>query len=88
MLSQKFLGLILLAAARKESGAWLSAVPVISLGLRMEDKVLKFAVGQRIGAPLVQPHVCCHYGEQVDVKGIYGKSCRRSQGRFIQGMPL
>ena len=45
----------------------------------MEDKVLRIVVGLRIDAPLVQPLVCCHCGEQVDVKGIHhGQSCPRS----------
>ena len=62
----------LIAVAWKESGAWLKAIPV---GLRMEDKVLGIAVRLRICAPLVQPHVCCHCGEQVDVMGTHGLSC-------------
>ena len=69
----------LLASAWKESGAWLNAVPVTSLGLRMEDKVLRI-VELRIGAPLVHPHVCCHCGEQVAVKGTHSQSCCRKLG--------
>ena len=40
----------LLAAATKESGAWLHALPVASLGLRMDDDSLRIAVGLRLGA--------------------------------------
>ena len=46
----------LLAVATKESGAWLSALPVSSLGLRMDDNVIHVAVGLRLGAPLCEPH--------------------------------
>ena len=41
--------------AWKETGAWLNTVPVLYLGFRMEDKVLRIAEGLRVGAHLVQP---------------------------------
>ena len=50
----------LLAAFTKESGYWLDAPPISSLGLRMEDEVIRIAVGLRIGVPLVVPHSCQH----------------------------
>ena len=37
----------LLAAQRKESGAWLTAMPASSLGLCMEDDAVRVAVGLR-----------------------------------------
>ena len=55
----------LLAAECNESGAWLNAIPVTSKDL-IEDKVFRIPVGLRIGAPLVQLHVCCHCGKQID----------------------
>ena len=70
----------LLAAAGKESGAWINAIPVTSLGFPMKDEVLRIAVGLRIGAPLIQPYVYCHCCKQVDVNGTHGLSCRRSRG--------
>ena len=39
-------------------------------------------MGLRIVVSLVQPHVCCHCGEQVDVKGTHGLSYRRSQVHY------
>ena len=48
----------------------------------MEDKVLRIAVGLRIGASLVQPHVWCHYGKQVDDKDTHALNCHRSHGRY------
>ena len=50
----------LLAVASKESGAWLSALPVSSVGLRMENEVIQVAVGLRLGVPLCEPHECVH----------------------------
>jgi len=71
----------LLASSAKESGAWLEALPISSLGLRMEDQTIRVAVGLRLGAPLLSPHTCCHCGSEVDALATHGLSCRRSQGR-------
>ena len=48
----------LLAASTKESGAWLNALPVSSLGLRMDNNTARFAVGLRLGSPLCRPNTC------------------------------
>ena len=71
----------LLAAATKESGAWLNALPISAVGLRMDDEVVRVAVGLRLGAALCQPHTCQKYGAQVDSTGTHGLSCSRSEGR-------
>ena len=39
----------LLATSKKESGAWFQALPVSSLGLRMDDETVRVAVGLRLG---------------------------------------
>ena len=41
----------LLAAMDKDSGAWLQALPLTSVGLRMDDSTLRIAVGLRLGTP-------------------------------------
>ena len=71
----------LLASSTKESGAWLNAIPVTSLGLRMSDETIRIAVGLRLGNPLCQPHQCLHCGSEVTELGTHGLSCRKSQGR-------
>jgi hypothetical protein len=71
----------LLAASTRESGYWLDAPPISSLGLRMEDNVVRIAAGLRLGVPLVLPHDCAHCGSTVDDLGTHGLSCRRSKGR-------
>ena len=71
----------LLAAGRKESGAWLNALPVPLLGLRMEDETTRVAVGLRLGTPLCRPHECSHCGATVDDLATHGLSCRWSEGR-------
>ena len=71
----------LLAAHTRESGAWLNALPVSALGLRMDDDTVRIAIGLRLGAPLCLPHVCHQCGAEVDNLGTHGLSCRKSQGR-------
>ena len=71
----------LLATTTKESGAWLHALPISSLGLRMDDEVLRIAVGLHLGVPLCQPHNCYHCGAAVDEWATHGLSCPKSQGR-------
>ena len=71
----------LLACAAKESGAWLNALPVASLGLRMDDDVVRSAVGLRLGVALCRPHRCHQCGADVDELATHGLSCIRSKGR-------
>ena len=65
---------------RVESGAWLQALPMSSLGLRMDDDTLRVAAGLRLGATLCQPHNCQHCGGVVDEFALHGLSCRKRQG--------
>ena len=74
----------LLAAATKESGAWLNALPIPAVGLRMDDELVMVAVGLRLGAALCQPHTCLRCGAQVDSTGTHGLSCSRSKGRHLR----
>ena len=70
----------LLSVSTKESGAWLEALPVSSLGLRLDDEAVRIAIGLRLGCPLSSPHVCIHCGEKVDQYATHGLSCKWSQG--------
>ena len=71
----------LLAVATKESGAWLSALPLSTLGLRMDNDVVRIAVGLRLGAPLSEPHSCKLCGADISSTAVHGLSCRHSKGR-------
>ena len=43
----------LLAASCKESGAWLNALPITSLGLRMDDTTIRISMGLRLGIEII-----------------------------------
>ena len=69
----------LLAARDVHSGDWLSAFPISSCGLRVDNDIIRIAAGLRLGCILCQPHTCgC--GAPVDGSGTHGLSCRRSAG--------
>ena len=72
------------ACSQKESGAWLTAPPISSLGLRMCNATIRIATSLRLGAHLFAPHDCTHCGRRVDETGLHGLSCRRSTGRFLR----
>ena len=73
----------LLASCAPDSGAWLSAVPIASLGLNLDNNALRIAVGLRLGAPLVIAHQCV-CGAPVDKLGQHGLACKRSAGRHLR----
>ena len=56
----------ILSASSGESGAWLNALPVSSLGLRMDDDTVTISVGLCLGVSLCRPHLCRQCGAQVD----------------------
>ncbi len=58
-----------LAASTKESKAWLHALPIASLSLRMDKECLRIAVGLHLGIPICGLYPCCHCGSEVDVTG-------------------
>lgn len=70
----------LLATAQKESGAWLNALPVPSLGTLMDSESFRVAIALRVGADVCIPH-SCRCGGRMDSKGLHGLSCRYSAGR-------
>ena len=71
----------LLAVKCRETGAWLNALPVASLGLRLNDEAVRIVVGLRLGLPVCRPHNCVHCGSLVDELGTNELSCRFSRGR-------
>ena len=70
----------LLAASSEGSGDWLEALPIASIGLKLDDSSVRIAVGLKLGTPLVHPHQCC-CGTIVTSDRHHGLSCRKSAGR-------
>ena len=66
----------LLSVSTKESGAWLRALPVSTLG-----STVRVAVGLRLGTTVCGPHSCQRCGDAVDALGRHALSCKRSEGR-------
>ena len=48
----------LLASRSSGSGDWLNAMPLSSIGLKMDNSSVRIAVGLRLGAPIVHTHRC------------------------------
>jgi hypothetical protein len=71
----------LLATSAPFSSDWLTALPISSCGLRLDNDAVRIAVGLRLGAPLGEAHTCV-CGHAVDVRGIHGLACRRSASRM------
>ena len=71
-----------LAASTKESRAWLHALPIASLGLRMDNECLRIAVGLHLGIPICGLYPCRHCESEVDVTGRHALSCRTGEGRL------
>ena len=69
-----------LAASCKESGAWLNALPISSLGLHMDDATVRISIGLRLGLPLCRSHTCQHCGAEVSQFTTHGLNYRKSAG--------
>ena len=64
----------LLAVASEHASDWLNAIPIPSLGLKMDNMSVRLACGLRLGTKLCEPHRC-QCGAQVDTSGHHGLSC-------------
>ena len=70
----------LLASRAEGSGAWLEALPLHAVGLKLDNETIRIAAGLRLGAALVHQHICV-CGTLVNADGHHGLACRRSAGR-------
>jgi hypothetical protein len=69
-----------LAGRRPHSGAWITALPVAPLGLKLSDDEVRIAAALRIGAKVCEEHQCI-CGSRVGDRGTHGLSCNRLSGR-------
>ena len=65
----------LLAVSSESSSDWLHAVPVPSLGLKLDPMTLKISCGLRLGSTLCHQYQCV-CGVMVESNGRHGLSCR------------
>ena len=72
---------ILLSTSSEDSSAWVHAVPISSLGLKLENSSFKIACGLRIGAKICVPYRCI-CGAQVDPFGRHGLHCQKACGHL------
>ena len=77
----------LLAAARSETGAWLHAIPVPSLGTQLDEETLRISLALRVGANVCESHKC-RCGANMDKQGLHGLSCKYSAGRHSRHSAL
>ena len=70
----------LLASAQPESGAWVSAIPVPSLGTQLSPDELRVAIALRTGSRICETHIC-KCGKNVDEYGYHLLSCHFNEGR-------
>ena len=78
----------LLAVSCPKSGAWLHAMLIYSVGLQMDDDVVRVAVSLRFGIPMCHPYVCSCCGAEVNNLGTHGLSCRFNKGRHSRHAAL
>ena len=70
----------LLASAQPESGAWISAIPVPSLGTNMSPDEIRIAIALRIGSKICENHVC-KCSKNADEFAYHLLSCKFNEGR-------
>ena len=73
----------LLAVSAPYAGVWLNAIPVPSLGLKLNNESLRIAVGLRLGAKLGLPYKCI-CGTAVEDSVTHGLDCRRAMGKHAR----
>ena len=71
----------ILAANAQESGQWLHAIPVPSLGTKLDAEQLRIGIALRIGARICQTHKC-RCGRVIDPSGLHGLSCTINKGKY------
>ena len=63
-----------MASIDSNSGMWLKAIP-LTVGLKLEDEVVRIAVGLRLGTSICEAHDCAR-GSRVDSRGTHGLACK------------
>ena len=67
------------AVASDQASAWLNAIPVPALGLKLDNTTMRICLGLRLGAPICESFSCA-CGTIVDTLGRHGLSCKYAKG--------
>ena len=70
----------LLDNSDQSTSAWPNALPIVSLGLRLEPDVFHVAIGLRLGLSVCISHNCRNCGAKVDQFGLHGLTCHSGRG--------
>ena len=68
------------AISQEHASDWVQALPIPSLGLKLDNRQFKIVMALRLGAKICQEHDCI-CGKKVSTNGIHGLSCTKSAGR-------
>ena len=71
------------AVSAPHAGAWLNAIPISSLGLKLNNESLRISVALRLGAKLSLPYNCV-CGTAVGDSATHGLDCRKSIGKHAR----
>ena len=55
-----------LPVRRSLHGVWLTAPPVLAVGLRMDNETIQIDTGMCVGSSLSEPHSCKNCGKMVN----------------------
>ncbi len=69
----------ILGSMRKESGAWLNALPCALQGTFLDNDTVRIAASLRLGTKICHPHKC-RCGAAVDEFGTHGLSWQKNAG--------
>ena len=73
----------LLAVSSPHAGVWLNAIPITSLGLKLDNESLRISVALRLGVEIAMPYNCI-CGTSVEGTATHGLDCRRTGGRHAR----
>lgn len=70
----------IMASCGPKSGAWLHAIPIDDLGLKLTDEQVRIAAALRIGATVCEQQRCV-CGAMIEKDGLHPLACGKVQGR-------
>ena len=65
----------------------MEAIPIASVGTRLDDESIRIAVGLRLGTPVCIPHTC-KCSKAVQNNGLHGLDCHKTGGRHARHSEL